>query len=420
MEVRGSDETALGYVGRCDGHGVMTDKAFYQAAAAEVADGVLDRALWIKVNAELPGASDVVQQAKYVQFRAEELARAARSTTISRLLPRTGPQWALCVVIAVGVALIFGALTSSGGAFSLVLAAEIVTGAILQAKYGEKSASASAAPLTAAPTPSAPVMRLPPPQLEQSASTPETNPTQSVPLGPAAGLGLAKAYWLFQMIPALILSIVIRNVLPPLALFLFFIFVFYELFALPAVWNAAGKYPGPKIWAVIAKIGVVGAIPSLAVSALLLIAQATTTQVTASVPTVDQASAAAPAPSTSSDQQAIYDREVADFEQRYPEINPDSPHYNAALTKTMLEKDLAYEAKGLLPSYALTQAVNEVMSARKRNYHVTHERKSNLPSAEIHSSQACNYDSVMSDAKLRACGAQVPGSSDVSNSPDSG
>ena len=47
----------------------MTDKTFYQAAAAEVADGVIDSALWIKVGAEMPGADNVARQAKYIQLR---------------------------------------------------------------------------------------------------------------------------------------------------------------------------------------------------------------------------------------------------------------------------------------------------------------------------------------------------------------
>jgi hypothetical protein len=54
----------------------MTDKAFYQTAASEVAGGQLDQALWIKVGAEMPGADNVARQAKYIQLRARELARA--------------------------------------------------------------------------------------------------------------------------------------------------------------------------------------------------------------------------------------------------------------------------------------------------------------------------------------------------------
>ena len=60
----------------------MTDKAFYQAAAAEVANGQLDDALWIKVNAELPEATDVVKQAKYIQLRAQEVSGAAKKNAV--------------------------------------------------------------------------------------------------------------------------------------------------------------------------------------------------------------------------------------------------------------------------------------------------------------------------------------------------
>ena len=52
----------------------MTDKKFYQDAADEVASGILDQSLWIKACAEMPDASHVAQQAKYIQLRAIELA----------------------------------------------------------------------------------------------------------------------------------------------------------------------------------------------------------------------------------------------------------------------------------------------------------------------------------------------------------
>ncbi len=52
----------------------MTHKSYYQTAASEVADGVLDTALWTKVNVELVGADDDVRQAKYIQLRAQELS----------------------------------------------------------------------------------------------------------------------------------------------------------------------------------------------------------------------------------------------------------------------------------------------------------------------------------------------------------
>lgn len=55
----------------------MTNKVFYQAAAAEVASGAIDSALWIKVNAELPEADERARQAKYIALRAQELSVTA-------------------------------------------------------------------------------------------------------------------------------------------------------------------------------------------------------------------------------------------------------------------------------------------------------------------------------------------------------
>ena len=65
----------------------MTDKRFYQDAADEVASGILDQSLWIKACAEMPDASHVAQQAKYIQLRAIELAIASakgRATDVAR------------------------------------------------------------------------------------------------------------------------------------------------------------------------------------------------------------------------------------------------------------------------------------------------------------------------------------------------
>lgn len=66
----------------------MVDKSFYQAASDEVAGGKVDAALWVKINADMPEASDLTKQAKYIQLRAEEIARDHASkvarTTISK------------------------------------------------------------------------------------------------------------------------------------------------------------------------------------------------------------------------------------------------------------------------------------------------------------------------------------------------
>lgn len=52
----------------------MVDKVYYQHAAAEVADGIIDAALWTKVAADLAGRDVVVLHGKYIQLRAQEIA----------------------------------------------------------------------------------------------------------------------------------------------------------------------------------------------------------------------------------------------------------------------------------------------------------------------------------------------------------
>jgi hypothetical protein len=61
----------------------MTDKMFYQTAAAEAAAGVIDKALWIKIGAENPTATDHVLRALYIQARAAELSREGMTKTVA-------------------------------------------------------------------------------------------------------------------------------------------------------------------------------------------------------------------------------------------------------------------------------------------------------------------------------------------------
>ena len=61
------------------------DKAYYQQAAYEVAQGQLDQALWIKVRADNPHSDDKAIQALYVQARARELALEHGRDIITRI-----------------------------------------------------------------------------------------------------------------------------------------------------------------------------------------------------------------------------------------------------------------------------------------------------------------------------------------------
>lgn len=90
----------------------MTNKVFYQAAAAEVVAGHLDEALWIKVNAELPSADDKVRQAKYVALRAEEMAVESAKRRVLRWMPRSVVGWLAYAAVAFAAFMVVGALVN--------------------------------------------------------------------------------------------------------------------------------------------------------------------------------------------------------------------------------------------------------------------------------------------------------------------
>lgn len=93
----------------------MTHKTFYQLAAAEVAAGRLDDALWIKVNAELPNADERTRQAKYIALRAEEMAMESAKYRVRRWLPHSFWSWAAYLVVAGVIAIIIADITAAIG-----------------------------------------------------------------------------------------------------------------------------------------------------------------------------------------------------------------------------------------------------------------------------------------------------------------
>ena len=87
----------------------MTNKVFYQAAAAEVADGALDEALWTKVTVELVGADPVARQAKYIQLRAQEMALETKKNAALNIWRRI-PWWVKWPAIAIAVFIALAAM----------------------------------------------------------------------------------------------------------------------------------------------------------------------------------------------------------------------------------------------------------------------------------------------------------------------
>lgn len=89
----------------------MTHKSFYEAAAAEVAVGHVDTALWIKACAEMPGADDSARRAKYVALRAQELATERANAVARGWLDRfRGRRWYWWAALIISVYLLLCAI----------------------------------------------------------------------------------------------------------------------------------------------------------------------------------------------------------------------------------------------------------------------------------------------------------------------
>ena len=128
------------------GVNAVTHKSFYEAATAEVAAGRLDNALWIKVNAELPGADNSVRQAKYIALRAQELAVEAAAYKMRRWVPHSFWSWvaylAAAFVVAVIVGNILGAIGDLSATFvPLGIVIAVMAAAILLAIHWTRAAN---------------------------------------------------------------------------------------------------------------------------------------------------------------------------------------------------------------------------------------------------------------------------------------
>lgn len=96
----------------------MTNKLFYQQAAAEIAEGNMDQALLIKVKAHMPTAAKDHQQARYIQLRAREFAiesarkRAVDSVPLFKRVLAVSLSAAAVILVISGV--IFALITRFG------------------------------------------------------------------------------------------------------------------------------------------------------------------------------------------------------------------------------------------------------------------------------------------------------------------
>lgn len=84
--------------------------------------------------------------------------------------------------------------------------------------------------------------------------------------------GLAKTYWIYGVLAGIVVNIVLSVVTSIGALvFLMLAYIAYEIPVLMGTWRAANKYPGLKIWAILAQVAVVLGAIMLAVGLFAII-----------------------------------------------------------------------------------------------------------------------------------------------------
>lgn len=83
--------------------------------------------------------------------------------------------------------------------------------------------------------------------------------------------GLAKTYWLFGVLGNLLISITL-NFLTGLAMAIYSLFsLAYGVTVLLGIWNAANRYTGFKLWAILAKLAAILGFLFVILSIILLL-----------------------------------------------------------------------------------------------------------------------------------------------------
>lgn len=106
-----------------------------------------------------------------------------------------------------------------------------------------------------------------------------------------------------------------------------------------------------------------------------------------------------------------YDKLVASYERHYPQINPDSPHFDKHLTDQIANRMSIYRKNGHSADEALKLAVrdffprNALQSKISDSYNAPQSQSLDAYS----SSRGCEYKPVMTDEDYRRCGITPPG-----------
>ena len=106
-----------------------------------------------------------------------------------------------------------------------------------------------------------------------------------------------------------------------------------------------------------------------------------------------------------------YDKLVTSYERQYPQINPDSPHFDKRLTDQIANRMSTYRASGHSADDALKLAVRDLFSqnvsqSKSPDSSNKSQRKTSGSSA---ASQGCLIKPVMTDEDYRWCGITPPG-----------
>ena len=106
-----------------------------------------------------------------------------------------------------------------------------------------------------------------------------------------------------------------------------------------------------------------------------------------------------------------YDKLVTSYERQYPQINPDSPHFDKRLTDQIANRMSTYRASGHSADDALKLAVRDFFSqnASQSKSPDSSNKSRRKTSGSSTASQGCVIKPVMTDEDYLRCGITPPG-----------
>lgn len=112
--------------------------------------------------------------------------------------------------------------------------------------------------------------------MKHSLSSPDRNDVStegSFATPTAGGVGLAKTYWIYGVFGGIVLNILLKAFSSASFFWALWLFALvYQIAVLIAIWRAANRYRGPRLWRVLSKVAVVLGVIMLGLSVLVLTA----------------------------------------------------------------------------------------------------------------------------------------------------